>query len=168
MLVGYNTNVSFKNNIYHIQTEDSGKNNPVIVTLLYSQGAILASKKTDYAHIIQEPDLQEKVRTIMKVQHKAMIKELFTGQHTGENSGEIKTGEVLTKVKETREAGELKVTIEQKDVQEVKEIIEDIQEQKGQALEETLQQPGQKEEGKDQISQSLDDILLNFIMKRAK
>ncbi|MFZ3121795.1 MAG: hypothetical protein WA104_00255 [Thermodesulfovibrionales bacterium] len=45
MLVGYNNNVTYKGKVYHVQTEDSGLNNPVIVTLLYFKGTILASKK---------------------------------------------------------------------------------------------------------------------------
>ena len=37
MLVGFNTNISYKDKIYHVQTEDSGKVNPVVVTLLYHE-----------------------------------------------------------------------------------------------------------------------------------
>jgi hypothetical protein len=84
MLVGYNTNVTYKDKIYHIQTEDSGVKNPAIVTLLYSKGAILASKKTSYVHILDNPDFKEKVRRLMKAQHKIMIKELLAGKYTGE------------------------------------------------------------------------------------
>lgn len=90
MLVGYNTNVPYKGNMYHIQTEDSGLRNPVITTLLYFQGAILASKKINYAHIAAVPDYREKVRELMKEQHKAMIRELISGRHTGD--GEASSG----------------------------------------------------------------------------
>lgn len=83
MLVGYNTNVPYKGNLYHIQTEDSGLKNPVIITLLYIKGTILASKKINYAHIASTPDYKEKVRELMKEQHKTMMKELINGKHTG-------------------------------------------------------------------------------------
>jgi hypothetical protein len=83
MLVGYNTNVPYKGNLYHIQTEDSGLKNPVIITLLYIKGTILASKKISYAHIASSPDYKEKVRELMKEQHKTMMKELISGKHTG-------------------------------------------------------------------------------------
>ncbi|MBI4679835.1 MAG: hypothetical protein HY753_01140 [Nitrospirae bacterium] len=86
MLVGYNTNISYKNNVYHIQTEDSGLENPIIVTLLYSKGAILASKKTGYSHMLEDPDYKEKVRRLMKEQHRSMIKELLAGKCTGEST----------------------------------------------------------------------------------
>ncbi len=83
MLVGYNTNVPYKGSLYHVQTEDSGLKNPVIITLLYIKGTILASKKISYAHIASSPDYKEKVRELMKEQHKAMMKELISGKHTG-------------------------------------------------------------------------------------
>lgn len=82
MLVGFNTNVQYKDKIYHIQTEDNGISNPVIVTFLYYQGAIIASKKTNYANILNEPDCKEKIAKIMKAQHKYMIKELLSGRLT--------------------------------------------------------------------------------------
>ena len=84
MLVGFNTNISYKDKTYHVQTEDSGKNNPVVVTLLYYQGAILASRKTDYSQLLDDPDFKAKVTKLMKVQHKGMIRDLLTGKHTGE------------------------------------------------------------------------------------
>jgi hypothetical protein len=118
MLAGYNTNISYKGTTYHIQTEDSGIKNPIIVTLLYSKGAILTSKKTSYAHIVDDQDYKEKIKTLMKEQHKTMIKELLTGRYTGESD---------------KESGE----------------------------------PAEpKPESQDQISESLDDILLNYIIKR--
>jgi hypothetical protein len=86
MLVGYNTNVPYKGNLYHVQTEDNGTKNPVIVTLLYIKGTILASKKTSYAHLVSDPGCKEAVRELMKEQHKTMIKELVRGIHTGEES----------------------------------------------------------------------------------
>ena len=82
MLVGYNTNISYKEHVYHVQTEDSGQKNPVIVSLIYSHGAIIASRKTNYAHVAQDPDFREKVTKIMKAQHKWMIRELLAGKFT--------------------------------------------------------------------------------------
>lgn len=84
MLIGYNTNVRHEGKVYHVQTEDNGLNNPVIVTLLYHEGAILRSKRTSYADIIGQPDLEEKLREMMTMQHKDMLKELVKGKITGE------------------------------------------------------------------------------------
>lgn len=123
MLVGYNTNINYKGNPYHIQTEDSGTKNPMILTLLYSKGAILASKKTSYAQIAEDPDYKEKVRILMKEQHKNMIKDLLAGKCTGEYTTE-------------------------------------------EAPEETAGQAGEESKTKNQITKSLDDVLLNHIIKR--
>lgn len=88
MLVGYNTNVTYKGNVYHVQTEDSGIKNPVIVTLLYLKGTILSSKKISYAHIANSPDYKMKVRELMKEQHKSMLKELVSGKFNTEKTSE--------------------------------------------------------------------------------
>src|SRR5512135_2137006 len=84
MLVGYNTNVPYKGKLYHIQTEDNGLKNPLVITLLYYKGTILASKKSSYADLISSPDYKEKVRELMKEQHKSMMKELIRGVHGGD------------------------------------------------------------------------------------
>ncbi len=82
MLVGYNTNVTYKGDVYHIQTEDKGLKKPVIVTLLFLKGTILSSKKISYEHYASRPDFKDTVREIMKGQHRDMIKELISGKHT--------------------------------------------------------------------------------------
>ena len=183
MLVGYNTNIPYKEKTYHVQTEDNGKNNPVIVTLLYSQGAILASKKTSYADIISEPDYEHKVRELMKVQHKVMIKELIAGKYTGDQKEQAKAevrvegqeeAKAKVEVKEQKEAKEkAKVQLQTED--KIKVVLEPAavtdgseQKEKQEIPEENIQQHDKKAEAMDQLAKSLDDILLNYIMKRAK
>ncbi len=131
MLIGYNTNVPYKGIIYHVQTEDSGLKSHLIITLLYLKGTILASKKTNYSHLAASPDYKEKVRELMKEQHKAMLRELIAGRHTptDEPPGP-------------------------KD--------EDI------APEQTEFNAGQQAGPKSQIAKSLDDILLDYIIKKNK
>jgi len=179
MLVGYNTNIPYKDKTYHVQTEDNGKNNPVIVTLLYSQGAILASKKTSYADIISEPDYEHKVRELMKVQHKVMIKELIAGKYTGDQKAETEGKEEIkakaeVEVKEQEEVKEkVKVQVQKED--KIKAVLEPAavsdgseQKEKQEIPLENIQQHDAKSEAMDQLAKSLDDILLNYIMKRTK
>src|SRR5512147_3145276 len=80
MLTGYNTDFKFQGKIYHCQTEDGGVNNPSIVSLLYFQGAILASRKTSYADILKADCLDEVVRELMMEQHKQLIRDLLQGK----------------------------------------------------------------------------------------
>jgi hypothetical protein len=80
MLTGYNTDFKFQGKIYHVQTEDGGINSPSITSLLYHQGAILASRKTSYADIIKADCLEEVVRELMMEQHKQIIRDLMQGK----------------------------------------------------------------------------------------
>jgi len=104
MLIGFNTNVTYKGKIYHVQTEDSGLGNPVIVTHLYYQGAILNSKKTNYANIIGDPDFKEQLRAMMQQQHKEMIRELLGGKLTAEGHTAISGEEAQRQTDEKDEA----------------------------------------------------------------
>jgi len=79
MLPGYNHNIKYKGLIFHIQTEDSGINNPHIITLLFLGGNIIARKKVSYADIIKHERLQDVVRELMQEQHKQMLRELKDG-----------------------------------------------------------------------------------------
>ena len=80
MLTGYNTDFKFQGKIYHCQTEDGGTNSPYITSLLYLQGAILASRKTSYADILKADCLDDVVRELMMEQHKQMIRDLMKGK----------------------------------------------------------------------------------------
>lgn len=79
MLPGFNTNVRHGGVLFHVQTEDSGKAHPHIITHLYHGGTILASEKSSYADHVEAPDLSSRVRELMDKQHHAMLKRLATG-----------------------------------------------------------------------------------------
>jgi len=68
---------------FHVQTEDSGRDRPHIITHLFTAGTILATKKQSYAHLLDDPDWEPRVRQLMKDQHKAMFVELRDGTHDG-------------------------------------------------------------------------------------
>jgi len=80
MIVGFNHNIGYKGELFHVQTEDSGLANPHIITLLYRGGTILASAKTSYADIIKADQLEVVVESIMKEQHKKMMRRLKGGE----------------------------------------------------------------------------------------
>lgn len=80
MVVGFNHNFSYKGQVYHVQTEDSGIKNPHIITLLYRGGTILSSKKTSYADIIKVDNLEAVVEDLMKAQHREMLRLLKNGE----------------------------------------------------------------------------------------
>jgi len=127
MKVGFNTNVPYKGKTYHVQTEDCGIKNPVVLTLLYYEGAILASRKTSYGPFVGSPEMGMKVQELMKLQHKIMIKELISGRHTGQ----VQAASPEEKAEKAPEVA-----------------------------------PASTGEGR--IKDSLDDILLEFILKKHK
>ena len=79
MLPGYNHNVNYKGTVFHIQTEDSGVENPHIITLLYIKGNIVARKKISYEDIIKHERMEDVVRELMQEQHKTMLRDLKIG-----------------------------------------------------------------------------------------
>ncbi|HEY9284828.1 MAG TPA: hypothetical protein VIP46_15330, partial [Pyrinomonadaceae bacterium] len=52
MITGFNTDIEYEGVVYHVQTEDKGLETPVILSLVYVGGAILASKRSPYDDLI--------------------------------------------------------------------------------------------------------------------
>ncbi len=80
MVGGFNTNIRYQGQIFHVQTEDGGKDSPSIITLLYRGGAILFSRKTSYADQLDHADRESVVRQLMEAQHSAMVQALKSGK----------------------------------------------------------------------------------------
>ena len=80
MVGGFNTNIRYRGQIFHVQTEDGGKESPSIITLLYRGGAILLSKKTSYIDQLDDADRESIVRQLMDAQHCAMVQALKSGK----------------------------------------------------------------------------------------
>ncbi len=80
MITGFNTDVTCRGLVYHVQTEDKGRDNPLIETLIYKGGEILASRRLPYAEIIQDGDTEKAISRLMEEQHKAMCLEVKRGK----------------------------------------------------------------------------------------
>ncbi len=80
MFTGFNNNIVYKSEAYHVQTENGGPQNPVISTLIYKKGAIVASKKIGYEDIAKDEKEEETIKQLMENQHKNMIKALLGGR----------------------------------------------------------------------------------------
>ena len=78
MLSGFNTNIRHRGVLFHVQSEDSGRARPHIITHLYYGGTILASEKSSYADHLEDPNLGQLVRDRMEAQHKAVLERLRT------------------------------------------------------------------------------------------
>ncbi|MFO0675966.1 MAG: FHA domain-containing protein [Polyangiaceae bacterium] len=79
--VGFNNNIKFKGNVYHVQTEDSGLDKPHIITHLFADGGrIIKSHKRSYAAEVARDDVAMFVRSLMKAQHMEMVLLLREGK----------------------------------------------------------------------------------------
>jgi hypothetical protein len=79
VITGFNTDVKFRGLVYHVQTEDKGKDNPLIETLIYKGGEILASRRLPYAELVSGANTEAAIGRLMEEQHKAMILEVKRG-----------------------------------------------------------------------------------------
>lgn len=96
--MGYNNNIKFKEHVFHVQTEDSGLDQPHVVTQLFADGGrIIKAHKRSYADHVDHPDVAEYVRELMKGQHLEMVLALRDGKFDDVLAGRAVGGiEVLT------------------------------------------------------------------------
>jgi hypothetical protein len=80
VITGFNTDVKYRGLVYHVQTEDKGRDNPLIETLIYKGGEILASRRLPYSELVKETDAEKTIAHLMEEQHKAMILEVKRGK----------------------------------------------------------------------------------------
>jgi hypothetical protein len=79
--VGFNNNVKYRNQTFHIQTEDSGLDKPHVITHLFADGGrIIKSHKRIYADQVRRPDVAAYVRQLMKGQQLEMALALREGR----------------------------------------------------------------------------------------
>ncbi len=83
MLPGFNTNVRHRGVLFHVQSEDSGRAHPHVITHLYHGGTILFSEKSSYAEHVEAADLPARVRELMESQHRAVLGKLRGGSFDG-------------------------------------------------------------------------------------
>lgn len=80
MITGYNTDVDYGGVTYHVQTEDKGLQTPMILTLLYVGGAILASKRTPYDDLVASGFDEDLLRKRLERQHKLICAAVHAGR----------------------------------------------------------------------------------------
>ncbi len=80
--MGFNNNIKFRGQVYHVQTEDSGLDAPHIITHLFAGGGrVIKSHKRSYEDAIKtESDIAAYVRGLMKGQHVEMVLSLRDGE----------------------------------------------------------------------------------------
>lgn len=80
MLTGYNTDIDFDGVTYHVQTEDRGGGNPLIESLVYVGGEILAARRTEYRNLLDVGAEKGAIQTLMEHQHRAIVDAIKNGR----------------------------------------------------------------------------------------
>src|SRR4029453_3705915 len=79
--MGFNNNIKFNDRLFHVQTEDSGLDQPHIMTHLFADGGrVIKSHKRNYDEHVRRTDIAEFVRMLMKGQHLEMVLMLREGR----------------------------------------------------------------------------------------
>ncbi len=80
MITGFNTDIEHDGVIYHVQTEDKGLDSPIILSLVYAGGTILASKRSPYEDLIAEGFSDELLAERLKRQHRLICAAIHSGR----------------------------------------------------------------------------------------
>jgi len=80
VITGFNTDVEHDGVVYHVQTEDKGLDSPMILSLVYVGGAILASKRSPYEDLIAAGFSDEALAERLKRQHRLICAAILSGR----------------------------------------------------------------------------------------
>jgi hypothetical protein len=80
VITGFNTDVEHDSVVYHVQTEDKGLKSPLILSLVYVGGTILASKRTPYDDLIASGFDEKLLAERLQRQHKLICAAIHAGR----------------------------------------------------------------------------------------
>ena len=79
MITGFNTDVPYRGEVFHVQTEDKGKDNPMVESLIYKGGEILGARRTAYSKFLPNGYDEKTIIKFMEDQHRRIIEEIKHG-----------------------------------------------------------------------------------------
>lgn len=80
VLTGYNTDIDHAGTTYHVQTEDKGRSNPIVESLVYARGEILYSRRTSYQDLVKEEVENDAIAALMERQHHTITEAIRRGR----------------------------------------------------------------------------------------
>jgi hypothetical protein len=80
VLTGFNTDIEYEGTTYHLQTEDKGRSNPHIESLVYARGEILYSKRTAYHDLVAQDVDPSAIAAMMERQHRTLAEAIRRGR----------------------------------------------------------------------------------------
>ncbi|MBM3804209.1 MAG: hypothetical protein FJW26_18070 [Acidimicrobiia bacterium] len=81
MITGFNTDVKHGDTVYHVQTEDKGVKNPLLLSLIYVKGAILDAFRVRYEDFLTSGRFSEALlQRILDFQHRQIVGAIKRGK----------------------------------------------------------------------------------------
>src|SRR5215203_335140 len=80
VITGFNTDIEHGGVTYHVQTEDKGVETPLILSLVYNRGTILASKRSPYNDLLQSGFNEQLLADRLQKQHKLICAAVRAGR----------------------------------------------------------------------------------------
>ncbi len=104
VLTGYNTDIEHGGTVYHVQTEDKGRSNPFVESLVYASGEILYSRRTPYHALVEQDVPADTVASIMERQHREIVTAIGAGSlnHLMAHDDEVAAADDTTLVRPRR------------------------------------------------------------------
>lgn len=93
MITGFNTDIVYEGVTYHVQTEDKGLSRPIILSLVYDRGTILASKRSPYNDLLDAGFDEKELEERLHKQHRTIC-------------AAVKAGRIEDLIKMTRKAAD--------------------------------------------------------------
>ncbi len=93
MIGGFNSDVEHQGTVFHVQTEDKGRSNPVIDSLVYVGGRVVISKREDYADLVERDAPDEEIAERMDHQHQLMMAAISSGHFDDELEAVLEGGD---------------------------------------------------------------------------
>jgi hypothetical protein len=80
VITGFNTDIVYQGVTYHVQTEDKGLDTPLILSLVYDRGTILASKRSPYEDLLKLGFDEKILLDRLQKQHKVICAAIKAGR----------------------------------------------------------------------------------------
>lgn len=74
-VIGQNTDIQIQGALFHIQTEDWGKKDKILLSRIYQNGRVLKTFKLDYASISNCENSAQRTATLIRF-HRTVLKKL--------------------------------------------------------------------------------------------
>lgn len=87
MITGYNTDVRHAETVVHVQTEDKGRGNPFIESVIYVAGRVVATKRSSYSQLLEGGKGDPEIAALMDHQHRTIVAAIRAGRFDGKLQG---------------------------------------------------------------------------------